>query len=74
MEKYEIKLHFFSLKASMKCSIISFKKCDSNYLKLVNLFGKRHSVSEQLFNGYQKALFFLLQHSYIKTWIKLETT
>ena len=72
MEKYEIKLHFFSLKASMKCSIISLKKCDSNYLKLVNSFGK--SVSEQLLKWLPISLFFLLQHSYIKTWIKLETT
>ena len=59
MEKYEIKLHFFSLKASMTCSIISFKKCDSNYLKLVNSFGKRHSVSEQLLKWLPISPFFL---------------
>ena len=29
----------------MKCATISFTKRGSNYLKLVNLFGKRHSVS-----------------------------
>ena len=47
------KLHFFSSKTSMKCAIISVTKCVSNNSKLVNLFGKRHSVSEKLFKWLQ---------------------
>ena len=43
----------------MKCAIISFTKCVSNYSKLVNLFGKRHSVSEQLFKWLPKSPFSL---------------
>ena len=53
------KLHFFSSKISIKFSIISFTKCVSNYLKLVNLLGKRHSVSEQLFKWLPKSPFSL---------------
>ena len=48
------KLHFFSAKTSMKCATISFTKSVLNYLKLVNLFGKRHSVGEQLFKWLPK--------------------
>ena len=53
------KLHFFSSKTSIKCAIIPFTKCVSYYLKLVNLFGKRHSVSEQLFKWLPKGPFSL---------------
>ena len=47
MGKCSSRLHFFSSKTSIKFAINSFTKCVSYYLKLVNLFGKRHSVSEQ---------------------------
>ena len=61
--------------SEMKSAIISFAECVSNYSKLVNLFGKRHSASEQLFKWLpKKARFLLPHHSYMKTWIKLEIT
>ena len=61
--------------SEMKSAFISFTECASNYSKLVNLFGKRHSVSEQLFKWLPKSSFSLaIHHSYMKTWIKLETT
>ena len=53
------KLHFFSSKTSMKCAIILVTKCVANYSKLVNLFGKRHSVREQLSKWLPKSPFSL---------------
>ena len=41
----------------MRSAIISFTECVSNYSKLVNLFWKGHSVSEQLFKWLPKSPF-----------------
>ena len=53
------KLHSFSSKTSMKYAIISVTKSVWNYSKLFNLFGKRHSVSEELFKRLPKSPFSL---------------
>ena len=45
--------------SEMKSAITLFTECVSNYSKLVNLFGKRHSVSEQLFKWLPKSPFSL---------------
>ena len=43
---------------NVQCNYFSHKMC-LNYLKLVNLLGKRHSVSEQLFKWQPKSPFSL---------------
>ena len=43
----------------MKCEILSFTKCVLDYSKLINLFGKKHSGSEQLFKWPTKSPFSL---------------
>ena len=73
MGKYS-KLHFFYSKTSMKCATILFTICVFRFSKLVNLFGKRQSVSEQLFKWLPKSPFSLGTPQLHEDLIKLEIT